>query len=60
MQIKTIKSVLAKKIKAWADSISDPAVKKIVEEQTIVTGGATARQDGTNWAMGSIREHSSR
>lgn len=42
MQIKTIKSVLAKKIQSWAGSITDPAVKKIVEEQTIVTGGAIA------------------
>ncbi|TXH50301.1 MAG: hypothetical protein E6Q97_20740 [Desulfurellales bacterium] len=42
MQIKTIKSVLAKKIQAWANSVQDETVKKIIQEQTVVTGGAIA------------------
>jgi hypothetical protein len=40
MKAKTIKSILSRKIQAWANSIDDPAVKKLVEENTIVTGGA--------------------
>jgi hypothetical protein len=39
MQSKTIKSAIRKKITAWADSVSDPAVKEIIKQQTIVTGG---------------------
>ena len=39
MQIKTIKSVLRKKVYAWADSVDSEEVKKIILEQTIVTGG---------------------
>lgn len=42
MQRKTIKSVLKRKIDAWANSIKDEAVKKIVLENTIVTGGSIA------------------
>lgn len=42
MKAKTIKSVLRNKIKAWAASIDDEAVKTAVLENTIVTGGAIA------------------
>ena len=42
MKAKTIKSVLKKKINAWAASIEDEAVKKLVEKNTIVTGGCIA------------------
>lgn len=40
MKSKTIKSVLRKKLKAWCDSIDDPAVREIVNANTIITGGA--------------------
>jgi len=39
---KTIKSVLRNKIKAWAASIDDEAVRKAVEEGSIITGGCIA------------------
>ena len=39
MKAKTIKSVLEKKLKAWSASIEDPEVKRIVEKNTIITGG---------------------
>lgn len=39
---KTIKSIISKKFNAWAESIEDPAVKKLVEDGTIVTGGSIA------------------
>lgn len=40
MNSKNIKKHLKAKIKDWADSIQDEAVKKVVLENTIVTGGA--------------------
>lgn len=42
MQGKTIRSVLRKKIEAWADSVDDPKIKEMILEQTVVTGGAIA------------------
>lgn len=42
MKAKTIKSVLRNKIKAWLASIDDEHVRKLAEENTIVTGGSIA------------------
>lgn len=39
MKSKTINSILTKKLAAFAESITDPAVKAIVEQNTIFTGG---------------------
>lgn len=39
---KTIKSILAKKMQKWLDSIEDPAVKELASKGTIVTGGSIA------------------
>jgi len=40
MQEKTIKSILRRKIDDWCASIEDQGVKKIVQQNVIVTGGA--------------------
>jgi hypothetical protein len=40
MQSKTIKSVLRRKVEAWAKTVTDPEVAKIIQENTIITGGA--------------------
>lgn len=40
MNRKTIRAVLRKKINEWSESITDPKVKTLVQENTIVTGGA--------------------
>lgn len=42
MKKKTINKIITKKIQDWADSIKDEAVKKLVLENTIVTGGCIA------------------
>lgn len=42
MKTKTIKAVLRKKIDDWMSSIEDDTVRKIVADNTIVTGGAIA------------------
>lgn len=42
MKSKTIKSVLSKKFNHWAESITDENVKKLVMDNTIITGGAIA------------------
>lgn len=42
MKAKTIKAVIRKKIDAWAASVDDPVVRKIIENNTIVTGGCIA------------------
>lgn len=39
MKIKTIKKTIAKKFNAWANSITDETVRKLVIDNTIVTGG---------------------
>lgn len=39
---KTIKIILSKKIKEWADTIEDEDLRKLVLNNTIVTGGAIA------------------
>ncbi len=39
---KTITKILTGKFISWTKSIDDPAVKKLVEENTIITGGAIA------------------
>jgi len=39
MKEKTIKSVLAKKFAAWVATIKDEALRKMVYENTIITGG---------------------
>jgi len=40
MKAKFIKSILTKKINEWIESIEDEEVKKLVKNNTIVTGGA--------------------
>lgn len=42
MKSKTIKAVLAKKVADWAASIEDESIRKMVQENTIVTGGSIA------------------
>lgn len=42
MKTKTIKTVLKKKIEDWVNSITDLEVRKAVEKDSIVTGGAIA------------------
>lgn len=42
MKTKTIKKILAKKIEDWADSVEDEYIKKIINNNTIVTGGCIA------------------
>jgi hypothetical protein len=42
MKAKTIKAVLAKKFKSWVDTIEDPEVQKLVQKNTIITGGCIA------------------
>jgi hypothetical protein len=42
MQAKTMKSVMRKKIDAWAETVTDPVVKQIIKDNTIITGGAIA------------------
>lgn len=42
MKAKTIKAVLSKKFNAFVSSIEDEAVKMMVQENTIITGGAIA------------------
>lgn len=40
MQEKTIKSVLRKKVDDWCAHVEDDAVKKAIQQDTIITGGA--------------------
>lgn len=42
MKAKTIKAVLKKKTAEWFETIEDEAVRKLAEENTIVTGGCIA------------------
>lgn len=42
MKKKTINAVITKKINEWVDSIEDQEVKKLVQKNTIVTGGCIA------------------
>ena len=42
MKGKTIKAVLSKKFKSFSDSIDDDSVRKLVERNTIITGGCIA------------------
>lgn len=42
MKAKTIKAVLSKKFKSFAASIEDERVRKLVERNTIITGGCIA------------------
>jgi hypothetical protein len=42
MKAKTIRRVLDAKVKDWVESITDPVVAKIIQENTIVTGGSIA------------------
>jgi len=42
MKGKTIKALLAKKFNSFASSIEDPAVRGMVEKNTIITGGCIA------------------
>lgn len=42
MKSKTIKKVIEQKLKDWSDSVSDPAIKEIIENNVIVTGGCIA------------------
>jgi len=42
MKVKTIKQIINKKTSAWFDSIKDESVKKLAEQNTIVTGGCIA------------------
>lgn len=42
MKSKTINSIICKKFDDWLSSITDDSVKKLVEENTIVTGGCIA------------------
>src|SRR3546814_6375291 len=39
MKAKTIKAILAKKFNSFASSIEDEVVRKLVEKNTIITGG---------------------
>lgn len=40
MKLKTIKKLIGLKFNEWADSITDPSVRKMVMENTIITGGS--------------------
>ena len=40
MKPKTIKSYLTKRFKKWVESIEDESVRKLVERNTIITGGS--------------------
>jgi hypothetical protein len=42
MKAKTIKAIIAKKINGWIETIEDPVVKKLAQDNTIVTGGCIA------------------
>ena len=42
MKAKTIKAIVSKKVKWWTETIEDPVVKKLAEDNTIVTGGCIA------------------
>jgi len=42
MKAKTIKAILRKRIDAWLNTIEDEAVRKLVKNRTIVTGGCIA------------------
>jgi len=42
MKAKTIKAVISKKIKEWEESIKDEAVRNLVRNNAIVTGGCIA------------------
>jgi len=42
MKAKTIKAIISKKVKSWTETIEDPVVKKLAEDNTIVTGGCIA------------------
>ena len=42
MNTKTISKVIRKKINEWTSSIKDEKVRKMVRNNTIVTGGAIA------------------
>src|SRR3546814_6021471 len=42
MKAKTIKAILAKKFNSFASSIEDEVVRKLVEKNTIITGGCIA------------------
>lgn len=42
MKAKTIKAILAKKFTHFLDSIEDEEVRKLVEKNTIITGGCIA------------------
>jgi len=42
MKKKTINAVITKKFDEWLDSISDEEVKKLVEKNTVITGGCIA------------------
>jgi len=42
MKEKTIKKIIQGKLQKWADSVNDPSIKKIIEENVIVTGGSIA------------------
>ena len=42
MQAKTMKSVMRKKIDAWAVSVGDPVVSQIIKDNSLITGGAIA------------------
>ena len=40
MNLKNIKKHLNAKLKDWVSSIDDEAVRRVIEENTIITGGA--------------------
>jgi len=40
MKLKTIKKLIATKFNAWANSIPDESLRKLVMENTIITGGS--------------------
>jgi len=42
MKARTIKSVIGKKFNKWVESITDDSVVKLVEKNTIITGGCIA------------------
>jgi hypothetical protein len=42
MKAKTIRAVIAKKMKQWTDTIDDESVRKLAQRNTIVTGGCIA------------------
>src|SRR3546814_7386922 len=42
LKAKTIKAILAKKFNSFASSIEDEVVRKLVEKNTIITGGCIA------------------